>query len=99
MIMNDESTEHLNRDKPTWPLGKPAGRTQIACPPDVAEIRAALTERECTCQRGDNCFEIINKKGDAIEIQYGAPLQDWLDAVRQVAEYDSGTGLQPTADD
>jgi hypothetical protein len=87
MIVNDETTEHLNRDKPAWPLGKPPGRFQIAAIPNSPEIISLLTQNYCTSVKGDNCYEVVNKKGDVIQLPFGSALEDWTAAVHQVASY------------
>lgn len=101
----DEDNPHpLSGKVPVvWPGKKPPGRAEISCPPQVPEILAALAQNFCTCNRGDNCHEIINKKGDVIELPYSATVQDWIDAVRQLGSHEAnepiGTDIHASADD
>lgn len=77
-----------------WHAKPPPGRSGVACPPHVPEILASLVQNYCTAQLGDNCYVIVNKKGDAIELLYGVPVQDWLDAIRQLGSYEANEPIE-----
>lgn len=76
-----------------WPPGKPKDRLEAPVEP---AILALLTHHECIClmahdgtpdEIGFNCYEIINKHGDALHLRFGALLSDWKAAIEQVAGY------------
>lgn len=67
-----------------WPNPLHKKTAVIAIPPDVPAIKEILARNECTCKQGANCYEVVNKFGDAIELPYTATLQDWEEAAVQL---------------
>lgn len=70
-----------------WPNPAHRKTAAIAIPPQVPEILAALAENECTAKQGADCYEVVNKYGDAIELPYGCSVEDWQQASKQLKEY------------
>lgn len=76
-----------------WPRGKPKDAPAPPVEPAIVEL---LRAHECTCimahdgtadEVGFNCYEIINKHGDALQLRFGASTADWRVAVLQVASH------------
>lgn len=88
MIMTDEALTNINRDAPSWPLGKPHGRNTIAPTPDSPEIRALLEQNYCSSVVVGSHYEVINKRGDAVELPFGTSFEDWRGAVHALVAYD-----------
>lgn len=78
-----------------WPGGKPKDGP---APPAQPEIVAMLAARECIVKMGFNCYEIVNKRGDALEFPYNGTLIEWHNAIEQVAGYCEGTDLHAPTD-
>jgi hypothetical protein len=83
---NKRHLEVLYEQKPTgpviiWPRGKPTDKVQ---PPTEPRIVAWLTAAKCIVKIGFNCYEIVNEKGDALELPFGCRIEDWPVAIAQV---------------
>lgn len=74
MIVDRQQTTHIS-----WPGEKPPDRVQV--PQDPALLRI-LEKYDCTVKLAENCFDLVNARGDAIAIDYGATLDDWEEAAR-----------------
>lgn len=61
-----------------WPKGKPNDRP---APPTEPVIVAALSLHKCEIRMGHNCYEIINEKGDALEIGFGCTIPALVAAI------------------
>lgn len=70
-----------------WPNPAHKRVSGIAIPPQVPEILAALAENECTAKQGADCYEVVNKHGDAIELPYGSSVVDWQQAAKQLKDH------------
>lgn len=70
-----------------WPNAAHRKTAGIAIPPQVDEIAKALSDNECTAKQGNNCYEVVNKYGDAIELPYGCAIQEWVDAAKQLKDH------------
>lgn len=64
-----------------WPQ-RPKDAVQVPAEP---QIRQWLENYKCTCRVGHNCYEIVNEKGDALELPFGVAIGGWLIAIKQVA--------------
>lgn len=73
-----------------WPNPAHKKIAVIAIPPQVDEIQQALTDNECTAKQGHNCYEVVNKYGDVIELPYGCSIEDWQLAAKQLKEHRGG---------
>lgn len=68
-----------------WPGGKPKDKPAPPAEPRILEL---LARCECTVIMGLNCYEIVNKHGDALELPFdGASFDEWVTAVEQVANH------------
>lgn len=77
MIVDRQQTSRI-----LWPCEKPSDQVQL--PQDPA-LLLVLEKYDCTVKLADNCFDLVNAKGDAIAIDYGATLDDWEEAARFLA--------------
>lgn len=67
-----------------WPV-RPVVRVEI---PQVDHVTAALDKRGFKARVGDNCYEILNSKGDCVEVPFGD--DGWEEAC---AELERSCGL------
>lgn len=68
-----------------WPGGRrPKDAVGI---PEQLRIIAALARWKCTAKVIHNAYDIVNEHGDAIEIPFGASIEDWETAAEQVSKH------------
>lgn len=97
MVFSDDNPHPLDGKAPiSWHGTKPPGRAGIACPPEEPDIRAALTQNYLTCRIAQDGYEIINKKGDTIELPFSSPIADWIAAATQLGAYEANEPIEGT---
>lgn len=66
-----------NGERIRWPLGKPPDRPAMPTDPGIL---AVLNEFRFSVKLGESCYEIINSKGDALQLPFGSLLNAWREA-------------------
>lgn len=61
-----------------WPLGPPGDRPSIPTDPTIL---AVLVRHKVSVRIGDNCYEVVNSRGDALQLPFGVKLVEWEPAV------------------
>lgn len=70
--------------KIVWPGGRPKHDVGI---PTQPRILAALLLYKCSAKVIHNGYDVINERGDAIELSFGASIKDWEEAAEQVSKH------------
>lgn len=68
-----------------WPGAKPPDEVQLPTEPAIVRL---LEEHKCTVKLTHNAFELVNDRGDAMDIPYSATLAEWEEAVNFLANFD-----------
>ena len=55
--------------------------------PANERIQAALTKWKCTARVTHNAYDIVNEHGDAIDVPFGASVEQWEAAAEAVGAY------------
>jgi hypothetical protein len=66
-----------------WPM-RPRDSVGV---PQNPRILAALAKFNCTAKVVHNAYDVINERGDATEIPFGASEQEWEAAAEYMSNY------------
>lgn len=97
MTFDKDNPHPLSGKSPiSWPGKQPPGKCGIANPPEDPSIQQALEQNFCVSQISDTGYDVINKKGECIELAFSAPVEDWISAAKQLGSYEANEPIEMT---